>query len=233
MLFVSEFFMFSFFRKNKVESKILNQKEFIVVDTELTGLNEKDDSIISIGAILMRERSILLGEIFYRFLNPQSKLKGDSVLIHELTSTELEKCPDTKPILREFLDFVKNRPLVGHFIEIDLKFLKKHIKKSLNIIFEPEAIDTYIIFRWLIERGLLSEKHKGAKSLSEIAEAFDIRVESLHESLSDAFITAQIFQREIALIQRIQPSWFDFLKKIGKPNVSEYMFGQHEKNYQF
>ncbi|WP_161936193.1 3'-5' exonuclease [Thermodesulfovibrio aggregans] len=216
-----------------MESKILHQKEFVVVDTELTGLNEKEDSIISIGAILMRERSILVGDIFYRILNPQSKLKGESVLIHELTSTELEKCPDTKPILREFLDFVKNRPVVGHFIEIDLNFLKRQIKKSLNIKFEPEAIDTYIIFKWLIERGLISEKFKGAKSLSEIAEAFNIKVDSLHDSLSDAFITAQIFQREIALIQKIQLSWFDFIKKIGKPHVSGYMFGQYEKNYQF
>ncbi len=115
-----------------MESKILHQKEFVVVDTELTGLNEKEDSIISIGAILMRERSILVGDIFYRILNPQSKLKGESVLIHELTSTELEKCPDTKPILREFLDFVKNRPVVGHFIEIDLNFLKRQIKKIIE-----------------------------------------------------------------------------------------------------
>ncbi|GAQ95185.1 DNA polymerase-3 subunit epsilon [Thermodesulfovibrio aggregans] len=233
MFFDSNVYMFRFFRKNKVESKILHQKEFVVVDTELTGLNEKEDSIISIGAILMRERSILVGDIFYRILNPQSKLKGESVLIHELTSTELEKCPDTKPILREFLDFVKNRPVVGHFIEIDLNFLKRQIKKSLNIKFEPEAIDTYIIFKWLIERGLISEKFKGAKSLSEIAEAFNIKVDSLHDSLSDAFITAQIFQREIALIQKIQLSWFDFIKKIGKPHVSGYMFGQYEKNYQF
>lgn len=225
--------MLNFFRKKGIESKIFHEKEFVVVDTELTGLNERDDSIISIGAIVMKEKSILLGDIFYRVLNTQSKLKGESVLIHELTSTELEKCPDIKPILKEFIDFIRNRPIVGHFVDIDLKFLKKEIKRFLNIKFNPEAIDTYIVFKWLIERGLISKKFKDAKSLPEIAEAFDIKVETLHEALYDAFITAQIFQREIALIQSIQPSWFDFLKKIGKPHVSGYMFGQYEKNYQF
>lgn len=224
--------MFNFLKK-RIESKILNKKEFVVVDTELTGLNERTDSIISIGAIVMKEKSILLGDIFYRVLNPQSSLKEENVLIHELTSSELEKCPDIKPILKEFVDFIKNRLIVGHFIDIDLKFLKKEINRFLNLKFNPEAIDTYIVFKWLIERGLVSKKFKGAKSLPEIAEAFDIKVETLHEALYDAFITAQIFQREIAIVQSIQPLWFDFLRKIGKPHVSGYMFGQYEKNYQF
>lgn len=226
-------FMFKLFKKNKIGSEIFNKKEFIVIDTELTGLNERSDSIISIGAIIMRERSILIGDIFYRVLNPHNKPKDETVLIHELTSTELEHCPDIKLILKEFMDFLKNRTVVGHFIDVDIKFLRKEFKKWLNINFNPAAIDTYIVFNWLIERGIISKKFRGAKSLPEIAEAFDIKVEMLHDAIYDAFITAQIFQREITIIQRINSSWFDFLKKIGKPHVSGYMLGQYEKTYQF
>ncbi len=233
MRIVCKIFMFNFLRKKRIESTIFQKREFVVLDTELTGLNEKEDHIISIGAILMKERRISLGDIFYRILNPQGKLKRESVLIHELTYSELEKCPEIKPIIMEFVNFIKDRPIVGHFLEIDLKFLKREIKNNLKIKFEPVAIDTYIIFNWLIERGLISHKFKGAKSLPQIAEAFDIKVETLHDALYDAFITAQIFQREIALIQSVQLSWFDFIKKIGRPNISGYMFGQYEKNYQF
>lgn len=225
--------MFNFLRKKRIESTIFQKREFVVLDTELTGLNKKEDHIVSIGAIIMKERRISLGDIFYRVLNPQCKLKRESVLIHELTSSELEKCPKIKPILMEFLNFIKDRPVVGHFIEIDLKFLRREMKNNLKIKFEPVAIDTYIVFNWLIERGLISNKFREATSLTQIAEAFDIRVENLHDALYDAFITAQIFQREIALIQSVQLSWFDFMKKIGRPNISGYMFGQYEKNYQF
>ncbi len=225
--------MFKFFRKRELSSEIINKREFIVVDTELTGLDEKTDTIISIGAILMREKSISMGEIFYRVLNPQCKPKEESVLIHELTPTELERCPDIKNILREFLSFINSRTIVGHFVDIDLRFLKRAIKKILHMDFNPEAIDTFIIFNWLMERGLINRKHKGAKTLAEIAEVFNIKVESLHDALYDAFITAQIFQREISLIQSINSGWFDFLKKIGKPHVSGYMFGHYDKTYQF
>lgn len=225
--------MFNFFRRRKIDTDLHKNREFVVIDTELTGLNEKKDSILSIGAISMKERSIIIGEIFYRILNPMCKPKNESVLIHELTSSEIEKCPDIASILREFLSFLKNRTVVGHYVDIDVKFLKMEIKRWLNLNFSPDAIDTYIIFNWLIERGLISKKFKGAKSLPEIAEVFDIKVEKIHDALHDAFITAQIFQREIALFQTISPSWFDYIKKIGKPNVSGYMFGQYEKNYQF
>ncbi|MCS7164134.1 MAG: 3'-5' exonuclease, partial [Thermodesulfovibrio sp.] len=101
--------MFNFFKKNKIEPKLLKKKEFVVLDTELTGLSERNDSIISIGAIIMKERSILIGDIFYRVLNPHCKPKDETVLIHRLTSTELEKSPDIKLILKEFLDFLKDR----------------------------------------------------------------------------------------------------------------------------
>lgn len=231
MIFVLILSMFNFFKKNKMDSRILKKQNFAVIDTELTGLSEKQDSIVSIGAILMNEKSILLGNIFYRVLNPYCKPKDETVLIHELTCSDIEQAPDIKLILREFFDFLKSRTVVGHFIDIDIKFLKKEFKKWLNIDFNPDAIDTYIVFNWLIERGLISKKFRGAKTLSEIAEAFEIKIDKIHDSLYDAFITAQIFQREITLIQRIQSSWFDFLKKIGKPQVSGYMFGQHEKTY--
>lgn len=233
MEFDNQSCMFSFFRKKRLDNRISQKREFVILDTELTGLNEKKDSILSIGAISMKERSILLGEIFYRILNPHCTPRSETVLIHQLTSSDIENCPDIASILREFLSFLKDRTVVGHFIEIDLRFLRNEIKRWLNINFNPDAIDTYIIFNWLIERGMIPKKYKNAKTLQEIAEVFDIKVEKVHDALYDAFITAQIFQREIALCQSISPSWFDFIKKIGKPNVSGYIFGQYEKNYQF
>jgi DNA polymerase-3 subunit epsilon len=225
--------MFKFFKKKKISSELINNREFVIMDTELTGLNEKEDSIISIGAILMRDRSIMIGDLFYRILNPQCNPKNETVLIHSLTSSEIEKCPEITLVLREFLSFLKNRTVVGHFIDIDLKFLRKEIKRLLNLNFNPEAIDTYIVFNWLIDRGLIPKKFRGAKSLNDIAEVFKIKVEVIHDSLYDAFITAQIFQREIALFQGLSQKWFDFIRKIGRPHVSGYMSGHYEKNYQY
>ncbi len=213
--------MFRFLKKGVREEEAI-AKEFVVVDTELTGLDERTDSIISIGAILMKEKSIMMGEIFYRVLNPGCKPKDDTILVHKLTPAEIEGCPDIKNILKEFLAFLKNRIIVGHYIDIDLRFLKKEVRKWLKIDFNPRSIDTYIIFNWLIERGLIPGKYKNAKTLADIADIFNIEVGLIHDALYDAFITAQIFQREIAIIQSISQSWFDLVKKIGEPGLHRY-----------
>ena len=43
----------------------------VVVDTELTGLDEKKDSIVSIGAVRMTGGRIELGDMFYRLVSPR------------------------------------------------------------------------------------------------------------------------------------------------------------------
>ena len=47
---------------------------YVVVDTELTGLDEKKDSIVSIGAVRMTGGRIELGDMFYRLVSPRTQL---------------------------------------------------------------------------------------------------------------------------------------------------------------
>jgi len=224
--------MFNFFKRKKQEQRLIQNTDFTVLDTELTGLSDKD-SIISVGAIKMKGKKVLLGEIFYRHLSPSTDITKESVLVHQLIPSELEICPDVKPILKEFLTFCKESILVGHFIRIDLAFLKRAIKNNLNIEFNPVSVDTYLIFKWLIDRGIISKKYSETSMLSDIAKALEIKVENLHDSLSDAFITAQIFQREIAIIESLNLWNLDFLLKIGEPHVSGYMSYKQQLTYQF
>jgi DNA polymerase III epsilon subunit-like protein len=51
---------------------LLFDEKYVVLDTELTGLDEKKDSIVSIGAVRMHGGSIALGDTFYRLLKPET-----------------------------------------------------------------------------------------------------------------------------------------------------------------
>lgn len=50
--------------------KSIKELNYVVVDTELTGLNERRDSIISIGAIKMHGGRIDMGNTFYKLVKP-------------------------------------------------------------------------------------------------------------------------------------------------------------------
>jgi DNA polymerase-3 subunit epsilon len=78
---------------------------YVVLDTELTGLDEKKDSIISVGALRMHGGKIDLGETFYRLVSPKTMISAQSVVIHEIMPSEVVEKPAIDAVLKEFSIF--------------------------------------------------------------------------------------------------------------------------------
>lgn len=221
-------------REHEACQRRIGDTEFVVLDTELTGLNELKDHVIAIGAIKMRGKTIKLGDIFYRTVSPtKAKFRKESIMIHEITPSELEKCPKIEPILREFLEFSKNSIIVGHCVDIDLTFLKKEFRDSLKISYQPKAVDILPIFKWSVKRGLLRDDREERNSLEDIASFLNIEVKSLHDALADAFTTAQIFQRLLTCLENHGISNLDELMKIGNPYQKSIQYASNRQTYQF
>ena len=119
---------------------------YVVVDTELTGLDEKRDSIVSIGAVRMTGGKINIGDTFYRLVSPRTELTAASVVIHEIMPSDVAASPAIGPVLEEFLDFCGESVLVGHFISIDLAFLNREMKRLRSAAIRNRAVDTFSIY---------------------------------------------------------------------------------------
>lgn len=177
---------------------------YLVLDTELTGLDIKKDSIISIGAIKMTGTQIDLGDFFYRIVQTEFCSK-ESILIHEITPSESAICPDIDKILNEFLGHCKNRVIVGHFVDIDLRFLNRELKRLYKIKLKNPFIDTYSVYKWIWRKMEKTDAFfvgsPDVKSLFELAKKFGIPVSGVHNALYDAFVTAQLFQRFLHILK--------------------------------
>lgn len=217
-------------KEKKIKGVSIHDANFVVVDTELTGLDESRDEIISIAGVKMTGKRIKMGDVFYKLVKPSCPLKRDSILVHGIVSSELEESPHIKQVLQKFLLLFKDSIIVGHFISIDIAFLKKEIRKHLKEDFDPIAIDTLFIYRWLIKTKILSEDFESNISLVDIARSLNIEVKELHDALSDAYITAQVFQKLIVYLGEVKVTTVDTLLKIGKPNVSGYI-GLKQQNF--
>ena len=125
---------------------LLENAGYVVVDTELTGLNEKKDSIVSIGAVKMNGGRIDLSDTFYRLLNPETRLTAESVIIHEITPDEVAEKPDIRTGLAEFLTFCGNDIIVGFCVNIDMEFLNREAKRILGHTIQNPVLDIFPLF---------------------------------------------------------------------------------------
>lgn len=182
----------------------IEEARYLVIDTELTGLNGRKDSIVSIGAVRMKGGRIDLSDIFYRMINPEARLTAESVIIHEIMPSDVLLKPEISTVLGEFLDYCGPDILVGFCVSIDVEFLNRETKRLFGAPMGNRIIDIYPLFEWMLRKGGFKE---GAAlphhyQLYDMARYFDIEVNGAHNAMIDAFITAQIFQRLIPVLCR-------------------------------
>lgn len=194
---------------------------YVVVDTELTGLNPKKDSIVSIGAIRMHGGQILLGEQFARTVKPRTSLTAQSVVVHGITPSEVSELPTIDSVIPEFLTFCGGSVVVGHVVSIDLAFLNDELLRISGAKLRNPAVDTHRIHRWLQQHEADAcayyEGNGEATDLFGLAKHHGIPVEGAHDALNDAFVTAQLFQRFLAVLPARGIGTVADLLRIGRP----------------
>lgn len=123
--------------------------EFVVIDTELTGLRPRTDSVLSVGAIHMTGTRIELGQSFYRVVRPRGEVPGTSVVIHGITPTEADAAPSFEVLLPEFLAFCEGRVIVGYCVNIDMVFLNGEFRRLGRRRLRNPVIDTLKLYTWI------------------------------------------------------------------------------------
>lgn len=208
-------------KKRLDRKRSVSDTDFVVFDTELTGLNFKRDSIISIGAIKLRGGKILPGHTFYRLVRPESELNGKSVVVHGITHTDLVGAESLADALVEFIEFIGDAVLIGHFVNIDVNFVGRALKKHFGVALQSPAVDTSVLHDWLYENDMeFSRHHNGMAVKSDLftlGKRYGLEVEESHNAFYDAYLTAQLFQRFVYFLEGCGIKNLNDLLAVGKP----------------
>ncbi len=208
-------------RREFESDTLATDAQYVVLDTELTGLDDRKDDIVSIGAVRMRGGKIEIGDAFHELVNPSAVLDGRSVVIHGITPSQVEAKPPIDVVLATFMDYVARAVLVGHCVSIDLAFLNREARRLTGGSFKNPVVDTLSLYGWLRHRfpenPALTAALPGL-SLFELARLFDIPVAEGHTALGDAYITAQLFQRFLPLLVEAGIRDLRGLLRVGDPD---------------
>lgn len=165
--------------------------EVVVFDTETTGLNPKKDEILSIGAVKLKGNKILMSQKFELFVKPTREVGEQSIKIHQIRNIDLENGCEAREAIMQFLHFIGARPLVGYYLEFDIKMINKYVKPWLGINLPNPQIEV---------SGLYHDKKIKFIPDGVIDLRFDVMMKELglpifgkHDALNDAVMTAMMY----------------------------------------
>lgn len=210
-----------FAKKGPSAALTLKEAGFTVLDTELTGLDVKKDSIISVGAVRMTGGRIDLGSTFYRLINPPNGIDHRNVVIHGITPSDVAEKPEIAPVLRELAEYCGDDIIVGHFISLDMSFIARDLRRSGFEQLKNPVVDTCSLYNWTKANEASFSRHFTGKrnelDLFALAREYGITFSEGHNALSDAFITAQLFQRLLSQLPGLGVHSVKDLLTVGKP----------------
>ena len=200
----------------------------IVLDTETTGISVKEGHrIVEIGCIEL-ENLIPTKKNFHCYLNPERKVSEKAFEVHGYTDEFLSKQKKFNEIVKEFLEFIKDKKLVIHNAEFDLAHLNHELEiLGMNKI-DNKVTDTLILAR---------EKYPGSSiSLDALCKRYriDNSRRKKHTALIDCDLLSKVyinlidqkeptldFQKNSQEISKLKTSSISYNKKIVKPSSEE------------
>ena len=193
-----DFFDFDLFTKRKSDSKLnemrLKDIVYTVLDTETTGLDTRNDEIISIGAVRIVNGRILNGEKFNQFIDPKMDIPLESEKIHGINNEMVKEKPNIKEVLPLFYKFSENTVLVAHNAAFDMKMFSMK-EAETGIKFDSPLLDTLLLALIVYP---MHKKH----DMASIASFAGVDIVGRHTAMGDASATAEIFLKLIPLLAK-------------------------------
>ena len=173
----------------------MNDKTFLVLDLETTGLDPKADKIIEIGAVLHTKNGKQAE--YSQLVNPGIPIPR---FITELTGITREMVQSDKALpvqdaLEEFRAFlskelnqsshpanIKDLPVTGHNVGFDLSFLREE-----GALKDNPAIDTYDLASVILPG-------EGRYNLRALGQVLGVPKRATHRALDDTLVTLAIFK---------------------------------------
>lgn len=165
--------------------------EFVVFDTETTGLDPKNDEILSIGAVKIKDNKILTSQTFEVYLKNSKDICSKSIAIHRIRECDLVNAKSPESAIKEFLHFIGPRTLIGYYLEFDVEMINKYIKPMIGVTLPNEMIEVSEIYFektiTLIPQGNIDLR------FDTILKNCNVPNMGVHNAVNDAIMTAMIY----------------------------------------
>ncbi|WP_262298261.1 3'-5' exonuclease [Microvirga sesbaniae] len=175
--------------------------EVVVLDCETTGLNPRHDEVIAVAAIVIRGSRILTSEAYKAIIRSDRVPPPESIKVHRLRARDVAAGRPMHEVLPELLRFIGGRPIVGYYVDFDVRMLDKYVLRFIEAKLPNRRIEVSEIYYAL--------KYGGAPPGTVLDLRFqsilsDLGIPSLalHDAFNDALMTAMMYVQLSDMRQR-------------------------------
>lgn len=166
------------------------EDEAVALDCETTGLDPRRDDIVAVAAVRIKGNRILTSQRFEAFVRPEDSQPGaESIKVHRIRRRDVADALPMRKVLPELLRFIGGRPLVGYYIDFDVRMLDKYAMDLIEVKLPNPQIEVSALY--------YDRKYGDAPP----GTVFDLRFDSVlrdlgipplaaHDALNDAVMAA-------------------------------------------
>lgn len=172
-------------QEDDIETRLLNELDFVVVDLEATGAKMPPNRVIELGAYRVSHGRIV--DNFLTLVNPEIPIPRFVISLTGITNEMVKEAPVFADVAPRWLEFVNDAVLIAHNAPFDTSFLNHEISR----VYPGHRMINSHLCTVRLSRRVFPGLHN--YRLDTIADHFSIPISHRHRAGSDALATAEVF----------------------------------------
>jgi DNA polymerase-3 subunit epsilon len=172
-------------------SSFPEQDEIVSLDLETTSLDPKTAVILSIAAVPIRERHIVLSESFARTLRSNEAVDREAVKYHRLRPVDVAQGVAPADALAQFVDWLEGRPVIGYCVGFDVSIIDRTLRERGMDGFDVDRFDLRDLYRMRAMRRNPDAALPG--NLDAMLAELSVPVVGRHTAIGDATAVAMAY----------------------------------------
>ncbi|MEI7942938.1 MAG: exonuclease domain-containing protein, partial [Candidatus Riflemargulisbacteria bacterium] len=168
--------------------------DFIALDVETTGLDEKRHEITESGIVRFRNGELVAE--YSTLVKPTEMISDFVANMTGITNEMVSQAPVFEAVVDEMLEFIGNDLVVGHNIKFDIGMLDQALIRVNKPVLDNVMLDTLDIISILNPTG-------GSFKLSHLAKIYGVLEENVHRAKDDSMMTANLYLKLVEEIKTL------------------------------
>ena len=158
-----------------------------MLDLETSGLDRQRDQLLSIGALVIENGPIDLGQQFECTLRRLDHRASASTLIHGLSPSAIARGVEPAEALLGFMEFLAGSPLLAFHACFDQRMLARALEQSLGYRLHHDFFDVAELAPLLCPQAPIRNG-----GLDDWTQYFALQAQQRHHASADALVTAEL-----------------------------------------